>query len=209
MSDRASISALQQPAIVLLTAAMFLNQSAAAQAQAQLNTGVTAPTRTLRVVALEGEEAINSIPAHTGTAPVVEVRDENERPVEGATVIFSLPETGAGGIFPGDRLTLTKTTNQRGQADATGFTPNFTPGRFLIRVTVRRDGLTGTTFVRQTNTERMPDLRPRKSGVSWKWIAVGAGVAAGAATGIYFGTRGSGPSTISAGAGPVVFGSPH
>jgi hypothetical protein len=209
MSDRLSISALRQPAVVLLTAAAFLNQTAGAQSSQAQRVTVVPAARTLRVVALEGEEAINSIPAHTATSPVVEVRDENERPVEGATVIFSLPETGAGGLFPGEHLTLTKVTNQRGQADATGFTPNFMPGRFLIRVTASHDGVTGTAFVRQTNTDKMPELRPHKSGISWKWIAVGAGAAAGAATGIYFGTRGSGPSSISAGAGPVVFGGPH
>jgi hypothetical protein len=208
MSDRVSISALRQPPIVFLMAAVFLNQTAGAQSQAQQLTSAV-PTRSLRVVALEGEEAVNSIPAHTGTAPVVEIRDENERPVEGATVIFSLPEAGAGGIFPGDHLTLTKMTNQRGQADATGFTPNFISGRFLIRVTALRDGVTGTAFVRQTNTNKMPNLRSHRTGISWKWVAVGAGVAAAAATGIYFATRSSGPSSISASAGTVVFGSPH
>ena len=55
----------------------------------------------LRVYVLEGKAAVNFIPSRKGTTPVVEVRDENELPVENASVEFRLPENGSGGEFEG------------------------------------------------------------------------------------------------------------
>ena len=41
----------------------------------------------LKIVVIEGEGALNNIRSRTATQPVVEVRDENDRPVEGAEVV--------------------------------------------------------------------------------------------------------------------------
>ncbi|MBL8237975.1 MAG: hypothetical protein JNM66_11180, partial [Bryobacterales bacterium] len=73
----------------------LLVQPVGAQAPA---TAVPAlPAVSLRVLVLEGANAINSIPNRSATFPVVEVRDENDLPVEGAEVVFELPATGPGG----------------------------------------------------------------------------------------------------------------
>src|SRR5271157_3660596 len=47
--------------------------------------------KSLKIVVLEGQDAVNYIPTRTVTPPVVEVRSERELPVEGATVTFELP----------------------------------------------------------------------------------------------------------------------
>ena len=44
----------------------------------------------LRVVVIEGEDAVNIIQQKTAVRPVVEVRDRNNLPVPGAMVTFSI-----------------------------------------------------------------------------------------------------------------------
>jgi hypothetical protein len=53
----------------------------------------------LKVLILQGDGAMNDIRTRIGRSPVVEVRDEQDRPQAGAIVNFSLPSTGAGGSF--------------------------------------------------------------------------------------------------------------
>ena len=51
----------------------------------------------LNIVIVEGEGAINNIRQRTAREPIVQVEDENRRPVAGAAVLFLLPEDGPGG----------------------------------------------------------------------------------------------------------------
>src|SRR5262245_10809123 len=44
----------------------------------------------LKIVVIEGEDAINIIQTNTAVKPVIEVRDRNDLPVAGALVLFSL-----------------------------------------------------------------------------------------------------------------------
>jgi hypothetical protein len=191
----------------LLVAVLIGNQTAIGQPQAA-TTPAAPPAKILRIHVLEGEGAVNSIPAHIAMMPVIEVRDENERPVEGASVTFSLPQAGPGGSFLGGQFTLVRKTDARGQAAATGFMANSMPGRFVIRVTVSYLDVTETALINQTNSDKMPQLHA-KSGGKWKWIVLSLAAAGGAGAGIYFGTRSSGSSPVSIGTGPIVFGSPR
>lgn len=70
----------------------------------------------LRIRVLEGGNVINSLSMGQSIAPVIEVRDQNDLPVEGATIVFSLPESGLGGTFPGGSSTFTVRSNAQGQA---------------------------------------------------------------------------------------------
>ena len=58
----------------------------------------TQPTR-LNLIVIEGEGAINNIRQRTARAPIVQVEDQNHRPIAGAAVVFTLPEHGASGVF--------------------------------------------------------------------------------------------------------------
>ena len=52
----------------------------------------------LSVVIVEGEGAINNIRQRTAREPIVEVQDENHKPVAGAVVVFTvLPSNGGAG----------------------------------------------------------------------------------------------------------------
>ncbi len=164
------------------------------------------PARSLDIVTLEGEGAVNSISARSVTQPVVEVRNENALPVEGATVVFELPAFGPGGAFPGGERTLTTVTNSRGQAMARGFQINALAGRFTIRVSAAFQNLKASHSITQTNTEKLAAGTPGKSR-KWLWVAL-TGMAAGGATAAVLLLRDTTPS-ISVSPGSAVFGPPN
>jgi dihydrodipicolinate synthase/N-acetylneuraminate lyase len=102
----------------------------------------------LRVVVIEGEDAVNIIQQKTAVRPVVEVRDRNNLPVPGALVTFSI-EGGKAATFSG-ASTLTVATNAAGQAAVTGMTPA-TAGAFQIQVSAAFQGQVATATIAQTN----------------------------------------------------------
>jgi hypothetical protein len=53
----------------------------------------------LNLVIVEGEGAINNVKQRVNRDPIVQVEDENHRPIAGAAVIFFLPDRGASGTF--------------------------------------------------------------------------------------------------------------
>lgn len=162
----------------------------------------------LKIVALQGEGAVNAIRTRTVTEPVVEVRDERDLPVAGAEVTFQLPASGPGGAFPDHTRTFKTTSNAQGQAAAPAFTPDSQPGRFSIRVTAAKNGQTAMLVIPQQNTLEMVAVTRHHS---HKWIIVVAAVGVAAlATGLYFALRGGGtPNSISVSPGPVTVGGPH
>lgn len=109
-------------------------------------------TGSLKVVVVQGEGALNRIKSRSATQPVVEVRDENDKPVAGAEVVFQLPAAGPGGVFNGWMRTQTAKTNEQGRAAANGMTPNDQEGRFNIKVTATQGKKTGTVIIAQTNS---------------------------------------------------------
>jgi hypothetical protein len=154
---------------------------------------------TLKIVTLEGEGAKNVIKTRHAVQPVVEVRDENDKPVSGAEVVFQLPAAGPGGVFNGWMRTQTLRTNAEGQAGTNGFTPNDEEGRFNIKVTATSNGKTGSTIIAQSNT-RTGDQSSSGASKWWKVLAIAGGAAA--AGGIVAATR-NGDSSGAAGKNPV------
>ncbi|MEY4093852.1 MAG: hypothetical protein RLZZ53_1051, partial [Acidobacteriota bacterium] len=101
----------------------------------------------LRVVVIEGEDAVNIIQQKTAVRPLVEVRDRNNLPVPGAVVTFSIQ--GGASTF-GGASTLTVATNAAGQAAVTGLTPS-AAGAFQIQVSAAFQGQVATATIAQTN----------------------------------------------------------
>lgn len=174
-----------QFAAILLTGLMALDGLASAQARPSL-----------RVVVIDGEGAINNIQLGSGREPVVEVRDENDKPVAGAKVTFSLPERGPGGTFFGASRNQSVTTNEQGRATGTGFRPNLTEGRFQIQVTASQGDRTGAAIITQSNV--LPTggvnrvVKPNSKFGTGKIIAL---VAAGGIIAAVAATRGGGSTT--------------
>ena len=137
-----------------------------------------APEAGLTITILDGENAMNNIRQRTAREPIVQVEDENHKPVAGAAVVFLLPTDGAGGVFPGGAHTLTTLTDSKGQAIARGLRPNHIAGRYQIRVQASYQGKTAQAQVDQTNTSG-GSASSSSSGFP-KWLAiVVAGVVAG------------------------------
>jgi len=184
-------------------------QTAAAPAQAGTSS-------LLNIVVVEGEGAINNIRQRTAREPIVQVEDENHKPVAGAAVTFSLPSRGASGIFPNGSRTVTVLTDDQGRAVARGLQPNTVKGKMEIRVNASHNGQNASTVISQTNVlEAAAAAGAAAGGISAKLliglIAIGGAAAAGGAIaathggggGTGGGTGAGGTTTISPGAGTV------
>jgi hypothetical protein len=105
----------------------------------------------LNLVIVEGEGAINNVRQRTAREPIVQVEDENHRPVAGASVLFILPENGPSGTFANGSRSLQVMTNSKGQAVAKGLRLNDVSGKFQIQVEASYKGTTATTTINQAN----------------------------------------------------------
>ena len=134
----------------------------------------------LSLSVIEGHGAINSITRNTAFEPVVEVRDAAGRPVEGASVAFTLPTVGPGATFPDGSKVLLTQTDGAGRATARGLRPNRATGQFEIHVRANYNGDSASATITQTNAA--PAVVPSRSGKKWAIIlgVLGGAVAAGA-----------------------------
>jgi hypothetical protein len=167
----------------LLILVLFRPASAPAQAPAP-------PPRELDLVVLEGEGAINNVRQRSTHEPVVQVEDENHRPIAGAGVVFTLPTEGPSGEFGGSK-TLTIMTDSQGRAVAAGLRSNQVAGRLVIRVGASYRGLTTQTTITQFNMQ----VPGAKGGGSGKTIAILAVIGAAAAGGAVAATHKGSSST--------------
>jgi hypothetical protein len=152
---------------------MALPASVAAQQSSGPQSSFVEGPGSLKIVVIQGEGALNSIRNRTATQPVVEVRDENDKPVEGAEVVFQLPAAGPGGVFHGWMRNQTARTNAQGQASASGFTPNEEPGRFNIKVTATTGKKSGTAVIAQSNSQNGTGGAQASKSRKGLWIVLG------------------------------------
>jgi hypothetical protein len=170
-----------------LAAWLFLALAGQFAGAADEQASATAKSPKLNIVVIEGEGAINNIRQRTAREMIVQVEDENKRPVAGAVVSFLLPGSGPGGSFSGGSNFLNILTDENGRAIARAFRPNNVAGTFRVNVSASFQGQTATAAITQTN--------------SLTAAAAGAGAAGGAGAG---GTGAGGAAAggaIGAGAG--------
>ena len=167
-------------------------------------------TKPLNIFVLVGNSAVNSI--HSGSAGplVLEVRNSQNLPLEGAAVVLQVPRVGASGFFPGQQLTWTGVTDANGQIVVSHFTPNQETGRFNIHIAASYAGSLGHAVIAQTNAVRAvgrnTPLQPKRS----RWWKVAAVAGTGASGGIVWALHGSGdrPSVVLQ-PGPIAIGTPR
>jgi hypothetical protein len=166
--------------------------------------------RGLRILVLQGQDAVNSLPSSSAASPAVQVFDYLGEPVEGAEVTFDVPTGGPGGLFDNQKPTFTTRTDARGQA-VSNFIPNTLPGRFTIRVVARFGGESAEASIAQTNSsksqsvEYKPAHRPWYK--DWKWWAIiGAGAGAG---GYWIYSSSTSNPTIGLSPGAITIGGPR
>jgi hypothetical protein len=161
--------------------------------------------RTLSLVIIEGEGAINNIRQRTAREPIVQVDDENHKPVAGALVLFELPTRGAGGTFADGSHALRVVTDAQGRAAAHGMIPNNAKGRFQINVTASLNGVTASAAITQSNAVAgASGAATATAGISGKVVAILVVAAAAVAGGAYYATHSGGASGATAPAGATI-----
>ncbi len=154
----------------------------------------------LEITIVEGEGAINNVKERVNREPIVQVEDENHKPVAGAAVVFFLPNQGPGGTFADGTRSLTVTTDAQGRAVARGIRFNRVTGQMQIRVTATANGQTATATITQTNVAGGGGGGAATSGLSTTAkVLIIVGLAAGAAAGAIVATRGGSSSGSSSG----------
>ncbi len=153
----------------------------------------TGQIQKLNIEIVEGEGAVNNIRQRIAREPMVQVTDENRKPVAGAAVVFLLPNQGAGASFLNGAKTLTTLTDQNGNAVARGIQANRVAGRYQVNVTASKDGQTVSTTINMTNAAV---AGAAAAGLSLKLLlilgAVGGAVAAGTVAATSGGGNGNG-----------------
>ena len=177
---------LRSVLVVCLSILLGTGTSVTAFAQ---TSAVPAP-RMINLIVIEGEGAINNIKQRTAREAVVQVEDENHRPIAGALVTFTTPGQGPSGAFLNGARSLTVTSDSQGRAVARGLRPNTVQGKVEIRVNAKYQGAAADAIITMTNM--LPAGAAAASGISVKLITILA-VAGAAAAGIAVAaTRGGG-----------------
>ena len=197
---------------LLMTAMAVASTALLPHAQAQAVNGVTAAEpgqpKSLLITIVEGEGALNDIRSRTAREPIVEVDDENHKPVAGALVLFSLDNTGSSYANFGGASSLSVHTDAAGRAVANGFQVTQHKGPYKINVHASYGELVADAVINETNVAEVAPGSTAPSavaGIAHKkviWI-VGGVLVGGAVAGILVATQGSSPPTISTGTGTV------
>jgi len=143
--------------------------------------------KSLHFKVVEGDGATYAPGSRATRGIGVVVLDENERPVEGATVGFALPMNGPGGEFASGAKTEIITTKGDGAATAWGMRWNRTAGPFEIRVSAVKGAAKASIAVTQylSGLPQSSSVATAPSGGGgshkWLWIVLAGAAAAGGA----------------------------
>ncbi|MGA3201629.1 MAG: hypothetical protein ABSF12_03930 [Bryobacteraceae bacterium] len=181
----------QTPGGSLFLSCLLLTNLLGAQAPEQQPPA--APPR-LFINIVEGEGTLNNVKQRVNREPIVQVEDENHKPIAGAAVIFFLPTSGPSGTFANGSQTLTVTTDSLGRASATGIRPNHVVGKLQIRVTASANGQSASAIITQANIAGANV----GGGLSTPMkVLIVTGAVVGVAAAVYFGVRSTTSSTAS------------
>jgi hypothetical protein len=171
-------------------------RSTAARAAACLLIGVLAafPQGGLKLVIVEGDGAVNNIQQRVAREPIVQVTDEDDRPVAGAVVAFTLPDHGASGVFADGSRLFTTTTDANGRAVARGFQANNVTGEFEMNVTASYAGKSVSRRIKMTNLARAVPVASGGGGKIFLILALVGGAVAGGVAAAAGGSGGSSPA---------------
>ena len=154
-----------------------------------------AQTPDIKIAVVEGQGAINNIQQHRAKEPVVQVT-EDQKPVQGASVTFILPDDGPSGLFGNGARMMTIQTDEKGQAVGRGLRPNQTAGRLQIRVTASFRGQTVSAVISQINAEPA-GATSGGNGKKFLILALIGGAAAGGIAAALGGKSSASPSPVS------------
>jgi hypothetical protein len=172
-------------------------------------------TGSLSVRILSGDGAVNNVVRYTPNPTEIEVRDEADQLVPGASITFTFPATGPSGRFADSSRTWTTMTDNRGRVLLSRFVPNRLEGSYQILVNATLGERTGTALIRETNVVAVTTAgAPKHLSSSAKVLivlGVGAAVAAGSLLAIKGGSVGNNSTvpTTTISIGTISIGAPH
>jgi hypothetical protein len=153
--------------------ALLLTAVLVAEFPASLNAQIAAaPPKGLQIMILDGEGALNNIHDRTAREPIVQVQDENHKPVAGALVLFTVHggTSGASATFSNGLTTLSATTDAEGKAVAHGLTMNQTSGAWQVSVTATSGSLTASAVVNENTLPAPPAPAPQQTAVNGTFV---------------------------------------
>lgn len=194
-------------AVAISTCTMTELPRAAAQAANGAALSPPGQAKSLYITIVEGEGALNDIRTRTAREPIVQVDDENHKPVAGALVLFALDNSGSPYANFSGVSSLSVRTDQAGRAVGRGFQVTRRKGNYSIHVRASVGALVAEGVILESNISGVAGENGSGrtiGGVSHKkiWI-VSSIVVAGAVAGIIAATQQSSPTTVSAGTGTV------
>ena len=160
----------------------------------------------------EGEGAIYAKGSRATRGLSVLITDETGRPVEGATVSFSLPADGPSGEFSSGGRTEIATTRADGRAAVWGMHWNRVVGPFEIRITAvkgqARAGTVSSQFL--SDAVEVKDAAPAKARAGHKllWISVIIAGAAVAGVAGFVSGKGTAAAPAASAVTPLQIGAP-
>lgn len=165
----------------------------------------------LYITILDGEGALNDIRERTAREPIVQIQDENHKPVAGALVLFSVDSPSSGSplaTFAGAQ-SVSVETDANGTAAGKGFQIGSQRGQFTVHVRASKGQTVAEASIVETNVAAMlSSSHPQPSGrvgifsnKKLDWVLGGA-VAGGIAAGLVIALSGH-QTTITPGTGTV------
>jgi hypothetical protein len=149
----------------------------------------------------EGDGSIYAKGSRATRGLTVLITDETGRPVEGATVSFSLPADGPSGEFSSGGRTEIATTRADGRAAVWGMQWNRTSGPFEIRITAvkgqARAGTVSSQFL--SDAAEVKDAAPAKTHGGHKLLWISVIIVGAAAAGVAGVVAGKGSAAAPAG----------
>ena len=143
----------------------------------------------LNLVIVEGEGAINNMKLRTARETIVQVEDENHKPVAAAVVVFLLPGNGPGGTFVNGSKSATIVADSNGRAVMPRVQLNSAQGKFEIKVHASHQGLEADASIAQSTVAAAGGLS------TGAIVGIVAAVSAAGAVAAVVATRSKGSST--------------
>ena len=169
----------------------------------------------IRIV--EGEGAVYPIGSRATRGVTVQVTDETGKPVNGAAVVFRLPEDGPTGTFSSGMPTEVVPTGADGRANVWGMQWNRVTGPLEVRITAAKGQARAGTVCGLYLSNAVVSSEPRigkKDGLLGGWrnhkkIWIGVGIAAAGFVGVAaISSRGTPSAAAAAGVNAPQIGTP-
>lgn len=143
-----------------------------------------ADAASLQIRVEEGDGLTYATGARATRGITVQITGESGDPIDGATVTFTLPESGPGGVFSSGSRIETLTTHADGRTSVWGMRWNKQAGSFDVHITASKGQAHAGTLCTLRLTESAGGRSISSGGSSHKWLWIALAVAGAAGAGV-------------------------